>query len=415
MASPAPYTLCRVTQEEKTNWYVVFRDPTTGRRLTKKSVTILRKEMGDNSFAPILRREEAVAICEKALQKGYPSEEFHKETVRDNPFLGLYLIDFYDWDKSSYIKRKTTIDPGSISKDYMATRKNLIAKHVAPLVPAKMRLEETSVQFLEDLQYDLVKLTILSKETINMAMQATLFALREAQRRNLIPSTVVLAIPALKANHALRGVLTNTELEEYLAYAKKQKNRRLYLSAALSLLTGMRSGELRALTVGQIQNNMIVVDRAYANIQKEKAPKGKKTRIVPCPAFLCDELLAFAHTNLSCSKETLVFGSVHGGKHVSSHYFSEIFHKALIDSKILNEDDIVKRNISFHSFRHMANSYLRGSVDDYVLRLAIGHSSEQLSDLYTHLSEKAFRSIEIAQKEIILPLLDGGDRKPDNH
>lgn len=68
-------------------------------------------------------------------------------------------------------------------------------------------------------------------------------------------------------------------------------------------------------------------------------------------------------------------------------------------------DEIKGRNITFHSLRHMANTLLRGSVDEHVLRMTIGHSSEQLSDLYTHLSQRGLKSVALAQQNNILPLL----------
>ncbi|HAF86224.1 MAG TPA: integrase, partial [Sphaerochaeta sp.] len=102
----------------------------------------------------------------------------------------------------------------------------------------------------------------------------------------------------------------------------------------------------------------------------------------------------------------LVFWSKRGGRFVSSHYFSERFQQELVRSKVLEMEEIKERNITFHSLRHMANTLLRGSVDEHVLRMTIGHSSEQLSDLYTHLSQRGLKSVVLAQQNNILPLLD---------
>lgn len=402
MARKRPYTLCRVVQTERNYWYVLFRDPTTGKRMTKKSVEKIRERLGEPMGNPILHREEAIRICDLAIQKGI----YGTTCVNEHYYLTNYLTNFYDWEKSEYIKRRITLDPTSISRDYMATRCNLMKKHVVPLLSPTLFLQEVTLRNLEDLQYDLVRLTKLSKQTVNMAMQSVLFSLREAQRRNLLPNSVVLNLQPLKTSQRIRGILSEDEVKRYLAYAKGLDNKRIYLSALLALCTGMRSGELRALRREQVKESCIVVDRAFANEQGNKMPKGKKTRIVPCPSFVCKELIAFSHTNLFRRRDTLVFWSAKTGKEVSSHYFCSLFHQTLEESGILDKEAIGKRNITFHSFRHMANTLLRGSVDEYVLRLTIGHSSEQLSDLYTHLSEKAFKSVENAQKQNILPLLE---------
>lgn len=399
----ASFTLCRVPHGERMYWYALFRDPKTGKRTNKKSVEVLKKRLGDYSPAPVTRRSEAEAICVQALEQDMVFRK--KDALRSTKELGAYLSHFFDWETSPYIQRRLLLDPQGISKDYMHTRKNLVDTHVVPLLEKGALLSDVSLRQLEDLQFRLVKETSLSKGTVNMAMQAVVMALKEAQRRGDIPATTMLAVVPIKAQPRVRGIMTDEETSSYLAYAKNQDNPRLYLSAALALFTGMRSGELRALTTGQIKPGLIVVDRAYADQQGTKCPKGKKTRVVPCPQFLCDQLLAFAHTNPYRCKETLVFWSQKSGGHVSSHYFCQIFHSCLAGSGILTSEEIERRYITFHSFRHMANTLLRGSVDEYVLRLTIGHSSEQLSDIYTHLSEKAFNSVQAAQRANILPLL----------
>ncbi len=71
----------------------------------------------------------------------------------------------------------------------------------------------------------------------------------------------------------------------------------------------------------------------------------------------------------------------------------------------MEKSEILRRYVTSHSFRHMANSLLGGSVDEYLLRLTIGHSSKQLSYIYTHLTEGAIQSIQMTQKGNILPLI----------
>lgn len=69
MNNSAPYTLCRISRKERAYWYVMFRDPETGARMSKKSVEALRKRLGDHTDRPIKRRDEAVRICQKALEQ----------------------------------------------------------------------------------------------------------------------------------------------------------------------------------------------------------------------------------------------------------------------------------------------------------------------------------------------------------
>nr|WP_321299172.1 tyrosine-type recombinase/integrase [uncultured Sphaerochaeta sp.] len=399
MASPAPFTLCRIQRDERTYFYALFRNPETGKRTNKKSVETLRKQLGIFDTSPIRRRDEAIRICQKALEEGII---FNK---RQEQLFGEYLDEFYTYEISPYVRRRNLLEPGSLSKDYLATRKNLVMNHVIPLIKPNLYLSKVTMETLEEIQLSLVEKQTISHSTVNVCMSAVMVALREAQRRGLVPATVMLSLQHLKSFHAIRGILSEEELADFMQYAKAHAEKRIYLACLLSLLTGMRSGELRALRYQAIGEDLITIDSAYADKEGLKVPKGKKTRLVPCPTFLGKALQQLASENPFSNPLLLVFWSKRNGGFVSSHYFSERFIQELVRSKVLMLEEIVERNISFHSLRHMANTLLRGAVDEHVLRMTIGHSSEQLSDLYTHLSQRGLKSVELAQQKNILPLI----------
>ncbi len=399
MASPAPYTLCRLNRGERIYYYALFRDPETGKRTNKKSVESLRKALGIMESSPIKRRDEAIRICQKALEQGLVFAKQKKRT------LVAYLHDFYTWETSEYVKRRNTLSPGSISIDYLGTRKSLLVNHVLPMLDKNLLLSKVTLGVLEQLQLQLVEQGALHHATINICMTAVVAALREAQRKGELSTSISLAIVNLSCMHTPRGILSEQELSGFMQYAQQHSERRIYLACLLALLTGMRSGELRALRYDAIGTEMITIDQSYADKAGIKVPKGKKTRYVPCPAFLCSALQALALENPFGCTPSLVFWSKRSGRVVSSHYFSERFSQELVRSGVCTELARKERNISFHSLRHMANTLLRGSVDEHVLRMTIGHSSQQLSDLYTHLSQRGLKSVALAQQNNILPLL----------
>jgi integrase len=400
MAGSSPFTLCKITREDRNYWYVLYRDPITGKRITKKSVESLRKKLGLLGEQPIKRRDEAILICKKALDDGLIF-------VKKSPTtLYTYLETFFDWSKSPYVEKRNLLDPGSLSPDYIATRQNLVTNHVLPLLQPNLLLSSVTSQVLEKLQLSLVKKGDISHATVNICMQAVSQALLEAKRNGELDASILVSVRPLKCNHRMRGILSEEELSRFMQYLKTSGEKRIYLACLLSLLTGMRSGELRGLHSFSISPGLITVAFAYADRAGLKEPKGKKTRLVPCPAFLCQELQDLSLENPFSKGSGLVFWSKRTGSYVSSHYFSEKLQKELICSKVLGKEEIESRNITFHSLRHMANTLLRGSVDEHVLRMTIGHSSEQLSDLYTHLSQRGLKSVELAQQNNILPLLE---------
>ena len=399
MATPAPFTLCRIRANERVYFYALFRDPESGKRTNKKSVERLRTRLGIFSDKPISRRDEAIRICQQALEAGLIFARDEKIPMRE------YLVQFYSWEESEYIKRRNVLSPGSIGKDYVHTRRNLIKNHLLIHIKPNLLLSAATLGIVEDWQFALVERGELSHSTINVIMASVIAALREAQRRGKLSPSVVLELKHLEVIHKARGILSEEETARFLQYAKEESERRIYLACLLALVTGMRSGELRALRVDALCGDMIVVDQAYADRAGLKAPKGKITRHVPCPIWLIDELEALAEENPYDGEHRLVFWSKRGGGFVSSHYFSSRFKEELVRSGVLDETAIAERNISFHSLRHMANTMLRGSIDEHLLRLTIGHSSVRLSDLYTHLSDRGLKSVALAQERTILTLL----------
>ncbi|AEC01805.1 tyrosine-type recombinase/integrase [Parasphaerochaeta coccoides] len=395
------FTLCRIKGKDRYRWYVLFRNPETGERMTKKSVENLRKNLGDFSRTPILRKTEAYEICIQALDAGviFSPNSLHG-SFRN------YLESYWDWENSPAIQRKITIDPGSIGPDYAATRFSLLKRHVIPLLPSSLSIANVTSNHLRQLQYELVKEGQLANITINQMMSAVFTALKDIREGSGIPFSHIRPPKALSVSPRNRGILSENELRTLLARATRSTDRRLYLAASLSLLTGMRAGELRALTMKSIGNGLITVDKAYADKAGEKPPKGKRSRHVPCPISLCNELKDFAETNPYLNRETLdplVFWSRRGGGHISSHFLPAKLQALLLT--MMNKDELTTRNITFHSFRHMANTLLRGTVDESTLRMTIGHQSEEMSDIYTHMTQGRLELVRSAQERNILPFI----------
>ncbi|MGD1822179.1 MAG: tyrosine-type recombinase/integrase [Pleomorphochaeta sp.] len=395
-----PFTLCRIKNKENFSFYVMYRDPITNKRGTKKSIDKLKRKL-NLGFEHVTRLNEANIIAQKALDNDIIFTN-HKEKN-----LKKYLLKFFDYEKSPYFSRKLLLDKDSISPDYVSTRRNLIINHLLPLIDDSFSINNVNINFLEDIQTKLIHSNKLSSTTINQIMNSFSQALEYAKKDNLIKQNQFTKVDPIRKNIKVRGILTNDEISKVISHLKTQQDKTIYLAVSLALITGMRSGELRALTKIQIKNGIIIIDRAYANIAKNKIPKGKKTRIVPCPIQLCESLIKHADNNLNILDDReLVFWSKKKNSVISSHYFSTKFKEAIIRSETLTKEEIESRNISFHSLRHMANTLLRGSVDEYILRLTIGHSTEQLSDIYSHIEDNALESIRKAQETNILPFIN---------
>jgi integrase len=254
--------------------------------------------------------------------------------------------------------------------------------------------------------------------------------LREARRKKLIPHNPMDGVEPLASTYKKRGIYTIDEIRKVLGYlhekgttgvTEKQKVRgpnktivetpklvkidlKPYLAVALSAYTGMRLGEVRALRSEQIrivneQFGIITIDRAVNDYAGEKSTKGKRTRQVPVPRHLCDELIEMAKKNPH-KGDTRVFWSSSSEKNpIASNYVLLHLYKALASIGI-KEKDRVARNLNFHSLRHTFNSSLRGRVTEKSLRAVVGHESEAMTDRYTHEQESELLAVGEAVETI---------------
>ncbi len=61
-----------------------------------------------------------------------------------------------------------------------------------------------------------------------------------------------------------------------------------------------------------------------------------------------------------------------------------------------------ERNIIFQSLRHFNVSGLRGIVSETKLRLASGHQSEAMSDVYTHVTYESLKDVAEASRNLVM-------------
>ncbi|OQY39991.1 MAG: hypothetical protein B6226_00760 [Candidatus Cloacimonetes bacterium 4572_65] len=64
-------------------------------------------------------------------------------------------------------------------------------------------------------------------------------------------------------------------------------------------------------------------------------------------------------------------------------------YKAALVKIGITEDERKSRGLTFHSYRHLANTRLRESgVSDAVIREIIGHKSEAMTENYSHIDTR---------------------------
>jgi len=168
----------------------------------------------------------------------------------------------------------------------------------------------------------------------------------------------------------------------------------------LAMLGGLRQSEILTLKARDIRDDGIIVANSWD--RKTKAlvlPKNGKTRSVPLAAPLLMILKAIVEQN-EYSEEGYLFPNSLGTGPLDHKVVNDRFYDALASIGVDSEKRLA-RHITFHSWRHYANTRLRSIVGDLLTREVIGHSDIEMQDHYTHAKEEDRKKVIQAQLEIL--------------
>lgn len=403
------YYLTKRKKGKRKIWYAFFTDPNDSQKcIMSTSVELLRKKLGITTKFPLTKEKEAYVIVERAIAEGLINLN------RDVIDFITYVNEFWDFDNSDYIRRRNQKSPNSIGKDYAKIMASNFKGHATPNLPPHLKLHEVTSFHIEKVVDTLLDAKELSNATISKVVQSMSVPLKEATRKKLVPHNPMDGVEPLTSTYKQRGIYTLEEISKALDHLYKKgtigveeiknvkgpnKTRvnkpypvrtdlKPYLAVALAAYTGMRAGEIRALCMEQIELvnddfGIITVDRAYNDYAGQKSTKGKRTRKVPLPRTICDQLIQMGAQNPHEDRDLVFWSKETSINPISSNHILTQFYKAL-DAIGVKDEDRKQRNLDFHSLRHTFNSTLRGKVADKSLQAVVGHESITMTDRYTH-------------------------------
>lgn len=229
----------------------------------------------------------------------------------------------------------------------------------------------------------------VSAGTINKNLKALRGAWSQAVRDGLIQRNVFADIGLVKnKGEARRRAFTEDELRALLAVADAEW-RGIILTG---IYTGQRLSDITSL-------RWSAVDLATAEIRFQTKKTGAHLSL-PIAAPLMEHLLTIAGHD---DPKAYLFPTVATlNQTTQSARFTAILEKAGIielteaERKHAKQDKGQRREskgVSFHSLRHTATSLLKNAgVSDVVAREIIGHKSEAVSRLYTHIESGTLKA-----------------------
>ncbi len=168
------------------------------------------------------------------------------------------------------------------------------------------------------------------------------------------------------------------------------------LANMLSATTGLRIGEIQGLKGKFVFDDYVLVCAQYNGYHEYTDTKTHDERNVTIPKMVAEGLAKLKVVNGS----GYLFSRDGGATPISRYAISTHFQRALAAIGI-NREEQVRRNLTFHKWRHFFNTTLRmGNVADSKVRKLTGHKSDAMTELYTHFDTRAFGDVKRIQEAI---------------
>lgn len=411
------FTITERTIRGKKSFYVQFLD-SHGKRSSLLSVNKFASQITGKKEI-IKKRSVAIKVCTTALERGYVNLNKNGTTVE------RYILEYWDFN-GSRVRRKNKLNPNSIGKAHCLYSTNYFKNHVLPLLPKNLMISDVTNKHVRQI-FNKVAEKKIANGTIAKIMNSFTTPLRQAYREGIILRDPTLNLESISTVGKERGILTQSEFKMLLEDLQKNADDHVLLAVVLSAVTGMRLGEIRGMQVNDIeiineQDSIININKAWSEYDGLKTPKGKKSRRTACPTKLANSLIELGKKNPNKQSE-FIFWSLNERVNtpVSSSYIRNSFYTSLANTfealndcvgefVVLNNNEKIRkgelirqeRNVNFHSLRHFfitrAGTIMGG--DAGMLRLAVGHETQAMTDRYTHSDYDSLKKIADASRTI---------------
>lgn len=243
-----------------------------------------------------------------------------------------------------------------------------VNKHIIPAI-GKVKLVDVRPAHIEKIYLDEANLSDSARKHIHLALKGIF---KTAVDNNFCKSSPVDKVSSPAVANDEPEIFSADEVTAILTAAKDHKYG-LYVN--LLLYTGLRMGELLGLQWNDIDldNDLIIVRRAIAKVEKGWEPKSTKTnrvRYIAVPEPLKETLQEQSRGGLFilCNPD---------GSHLTPHQFERRYRT------FFEQNGLTYR--SPHKCRHtFATFLLKGNADLRSIQSMLGHSKISTTEIYTH-------------------------------
>ena len=395
------------TVKGKPIWYFRVYLPDGKRRA--KSTGCTSKEKARGYVEELLNNENLLRkVFESDLVISIDSSNLLQSNTAasnsDTPTFKEFASPWWHWDTCPYVLARraagTESHPG-IKKSYVTCNELWTRKYLIPYF-GKYKLSEINVDMINSFWQVLKDKHGLAPKSINNIRSVFIIMMKEAVSRGLIERNPVEMTIARTVDKKKKELLTDDECARLfdIERIKDLWNDRIvyYVYSFVAGLTGLRAGELLALTINEVYPNKIIVKRSYNESYGMSTTKTSEERVVPITAEIYRYLYAAwqSHPN---DENDFIF-SFDGKKPMNEGRARAAFYKAM--EKIgISEAERKRRGITFHSWRHkFTTDCVRSNMHPEKIMALTGHHSMEMLSRYTDLNAEQDIASQINELQI---------------
>ncbi len=383
-----------MSRKGRFRYYVQIWDEATCSYVMHRSADSLVVELNlDPKQYPSTSRTGALLIGQEYLKRR------HERPVTEDPNYVEYCTQFWDWERSPYIKGKLARGQ-CIGREYVSHNASYIKNYVCKAFPT-LRISQVRTFMLEEFALSLKSCRKLGNSSINAILNAASLPLTEATRLGLIETNPAQSLRKLGKDTQEKGIPTEAEIREL--FALPDLDLRIRCAILLGATCALRLGEVQALRMNDIGTSTLTISQSWGKLEGLKSTKTARVRVLPLPVQVRASLEQLAAMNPHGSSSFLFYG-LNPDAPLDVRALERGFYAAL--NRIgITEQDRKERRLSFHSLRHWSNAMLRGSLSDAKLRLLTGHSTAAMTSHYDHVTESDMLELSHAQETRLLKYL----------
>lgn len=293
-----------------------------------------------------------------------------------------YLLNFWDYENSDFIKRYLAHGKG-MTKKHADNMVSFVRNHWQPYFGDDVCVEDLDREKLDDFFFFLYKTKGLKGGSVNKAISAGNRAITYLFENGKIERNPMVGIERYNPNEAERGIPTVSEVKSLLALDWKNDVNKLAFK--LGAFCGLRAGEISGLRVCDLDldEDFIHIRHSWNEVDGLKCPKNTDIRSLPVEHSVLTELLTLARKNPNFSEMSYVFFSpVKPEQPYWPSFYADGFYEALAEIGV-GEEERKDRNIVFHSLRHFCATVLSQRADIKTVQAIMGHRTEDMTKHYS--------------------------------